>query len=206
MGTEIPPPLGKIERGWKSGKLIPKLLLPQWIFHPCICLPLKTNLPKRPRAPVVYLSAWSPSENACMLTRSSPVWLFVTPWTVACRLLCPPDSPGKSTRVGFHALLQDVFLMQALNLRLFCRLCRQAGRLSPTQEPSESMCMSLLSIHFLSFLNLFACLQILSWWRKNLKFTSNKTTRVGISNKKKTKNFGNKKACRQMVTNTLEKT
>ena len=45
MGTEIPPPLGKMESGWKSGKLIPKLLLPLWIFHPCICLLLKTNFP-----------------------------------------------------------------------------------------------------------------------------------------------------------------
>ena len=148
MGTEIPPPLGKIERGWKSGKLIPKLLLPQWIFHPCICLPLKTNLPKRPRAPVVYLSAWSPSENACMLTRSSPVWLFVTPWTVACRLLCPSDSPGKSTRVGFHALLQDVFLMQALNLRLFCRLCRQAGSLPPRSPLRACACPYSVYISF----------------------------------------------------------
>ena len=75
MGTEIPPPLGKIERGWKSGKLIPKLLLPQWIFHPCICLPLKTNLPKRPRAPVVYLSAWSPSEGAFFLNKLSVYFL-----------------------------------------------------------------------------------------------------------------------------------
>ena len=31
--------------------------------------------------------------------------LFVGPWTVACRLLCPWDSPGKYTGVGCHALL-----------------------------------------------------------------------------------------------------
>ena len=36
----------------------------------------------------------------------SCVWLFATPWTVAPRLLCPWDSPGKSTGVGCHSLLQ----------------------------------------------------------------------------------------------------
>ena len=249
MGTEIPPPLEKMEPGWKSGKLIPKLLLPQWIFPPCICLSLKTNfpggsdgkmsdgnagdlgsipgsvrspgegngnplqysclenpmdggawwatvhgvakswtrlsnfthftqraslvaqrvkyltamweirvqslgrkypleekwqptpvllpgefygreawwatvhgvaksgtrlsdftftfktnLPKRPRAPILYLSAWSPSENACVLTRFNPVWLR-DPGDCSLPDSCPCDSLGKSTRVGFQALL-----------------------------------------------------------------------------------------------------
>ena len=36
----------------------------------------------------------------------SRVRLFVAPWTVACRLLPPWDSPGKSTGVGCHFLLQ----------------------------------------------------------------------------------------------------
>ena len=35
-----------------------------------------------------------------------------TPWTVASRLLCPWDSPGKNTGVGFHALLQGIFPTQ----------------------------------------------------------------------------------------------
>ena len=30
-----------------------------------------------------------------------------TPWTVATRLLCPWDSPGKNTGVGCHLLLYD---------------------------------------------------------------------------------------------------
>ena len=33
-------------------------------------------------------------------------------------LLCPWDSPGKNTRVGFHALLQGIFLTQGSNLCL----------------------------------------------------------------------------------------
>ena len=36
----------------------------------------------------------------------SRVGLFATPWTVAPRLLCPWDSPGKNTGVGCHFLLQ----------------------------------------------------------------------------------------------------
>ena len=42
----------------------------------------------------------------------SRVWLFGTPWTVAYRLLCPRDFPGKSTWVGCHFLLQRISLTQ----------------------------------------------------------------------------------------------
>ena len=44
----------------------------------------------------------------------SRVWLFATPWTVASRLLCPWDSPGKSG-VGCHFLLKGIFLTQGSN-------------------------------------------------------------------------------------------
>ena len=38
------------------------------------------------------------------------------------RLLCPWDSPGKDTRVGFHSLLQGIFPTQGSNLCLLhCR-------------------------------------------------------------------------------------
>ena len=40
----------------------------------------------------------------------------------ATRLLCPWDSPGKSTGVGCHALLQGIFPTLALNLHLLCLL------------------------------------------------------------------------------------
>ena len=41
------------------------------------------------------------------------------------RLLCPWDSPGKSTRVGYHALLQEIFPTERLNPSLLCLLhCR----------------------------------------------------------------------------------
>ena len=48
----------------------------------------------------------------------SVVWLFVTSWTVAYRLLCPWDFPGKNTGVGCHFLLQGIFLTQGSNLHL----------------------------------------------------------------------------------------
>ena len=38
------------------------------------------------------------------------------------RLLCPWDFPGKDTGVGCHALLQEIFLTQGLNLELLCHL------------------------------------------------------------------------------------
>ena len=47
---------------------------------------------------------------ACVLSRFSRARLFVILWTVAARLLCPWDSPGKNAGVGCHALLQGIFL------------------------------------------------------------------------------------------------
>ena len=46
----------------------------------------------------------------CMLSCFSRVRLFVTPWTVALRLLCPWDSPGKNTGGGCHALLHNIHI------------------------------------------------------------------------------------------------
>ena len=46
----------------------------------------------------------------------SRVWLFATPWAVACtRLLHPWDFLGKSAGVGHHFLLQGIFLTQGSN-------------------------------------------------------------------------------------------
>ena len=38
----------------------------------------------------------------CVLSRFSRVWLFVTPWTVAHKLPCPWDSPGKNRQQSCH--------------------------------------------------------------------------------------------------------
>ena len=45
----------------------------------------------------------------------SCVQLSVTPWTVATRLLCPWDSPGRNTGVDCHFLLQRIFPTQGSN-------------------------------------------------------------------------------------------
>ena len=45
----------------------------------------------------------------------SPIQLFLTPWTVAHRLLCPWDFPGKNTGVSCHFLLQGIFQTQGSN-------------------------------------------------------------------------------------------
>ena len=47
---------------------------------------------------------------------------FETPWTVAPRLLCPWNFPGKNTGVGCHPLLQGIFLTQGSNLHFLCLL------------------------------------------------------------------------------------
>ena len=47
--------------------------------------------------------------SACVLSCFSCARLFVILWTVAARLLCRWDSPGKNTGVGCHALLQGIF-------------------------------------------------------------------------------------------------
>ena len=50
--------------------------------------------------------------HACVL---SHVHFLATLWTVAARLLCPWDFPGKNTGVGYHFLLQGIFPTQGLN-------------------------------------------------------------------------------------------
>ena len=52
------------------------------------------------------------------------------------RLLCPLDSPGKSTGVGCHALLQGICPTQGLIMHLLCLLHWQAGSL-PLVPPGK---------------------------------------------------------------------
>ena len=52
-----------------------------------------------------------PCLCTCVLSRFSCVWLLASPWPVKpTRFLCLRDSPGKDTGVGYHALLQRMFL------------------------------------------------------------------------------------------------
>ena len=52
----------------------------------------------------------------CVLSHFSCVRFSATSWIV--RLPCPQDSPGKNARVGCHALLQGIFLIQRSNPHL----------------------------------------------------------------------------------------
>ena len=65
------------------------------------------------------------------------VWLFATPWTVACQTPLYGIFPGKNTGVGCHALLQGIFPTQGLNVCLSCLLHWQAGSL-PLAPPGKS--------------------------------------------------------------------
>ena len=71
-----------------------------------------------------------------MLSCFSHVWLCATLWTA--RLLCPWDSPGKSTGAGCHALLQRIFLIQGLNPYLL-HLPALAGGFFTTSATSWSI-------------------------------------------------------------------
>ena len=59
-------------------------------------------------------------EQSSLCYTVGPCWLsiynLVTVLTIAPRLLCPWDSPGKYTGVGCHFLLQGIFLAQGSNL------------------------------------------------------------------------------------------
>ena len=58
-------------------------------------------------------------------------------------LLCSQDSPGKNTGVGFHALLQGIFLTQESNPRIL-QLLHTAGRFFTT-DTGEAQQRSLIT-------------------------------------------------------------
>ena len=79
----------------------------------------------------------NPSSSLVLHAKSlSCVRLLATLWTVAARLLCPWDSPGKNTGVGCHALLQGVFPAQGSNQCPLCLLHLQTRSL-PLGPPGE---------------------------------------------------------------------
>ena len=63
-------------------------------------------------------SAFAPNDfSACVLS-ASVVFSPATPGLQPTRLLCPWDSPAKSTGGGCHFLLRGIFPTQGLNLCL----------------------------------------------------------------------------------------
>ena len=81
---------------------------------------------------------------ACVLSCSVVSVSFVTPWTIALRLLCPWDFPGKITRVGCHFLLLGIFPTQGSNSHLLCLLHWQVDSLPllPPRKPPWAMNIS----------------------------------------------------------------
>ena len=57
------------------------------------------------------------------------VWLFSTPWTVAHQAPLSMGFSGENTEVGYHALLQGIFLTQGWKLHLWCLMHWQADSL-----------------------------------------------------------------------------
>ena len=80
------------------------------------------------------------TDNHCVLSRFSHVWLFATPGLQPTRLFCPWGSSGKNTRVGCHVLLQGIFPTQGLNPCLLSLLHWQAGSLPlvPPGKPRDN--------------------------------------------------------------------
>jgi len=64
-------------------------------------------------------------------------------------LLHPWDFPGKNTGVGYHLLLQGIFLTQGLNLSLLH--CRQT---LPSEQPGEPFLLIIISL-FVCFFSTF---------------------------------------------------
>ena len=66
---------------------------------------------------------WRKQALRCVLVTQSYLTLCDPMDLQPAKLLCPWDSPGKNTGVGYHSLLQGIFLTQEWNLGLL--LCRQ---------------------------------------------------------------------------------
>ena len=69
---------------------------------------------------ISFSSAWKWKVKVKLLSR---VWLFTIHGLQPTRLLCPWDFPGKSTGMGCHSLLQEIF--QTWGLKLGLLHCRQ---------------------------------------------------------------------------------
>ena len=60
--------------------------------------------------------------NLCVLSHFSCVWLFVTPWTIACQVPLSMEFSKQESGVGYHFLLQGIFLTKGSNPGLLhCR-------------------------------------------------------------------------------------
>jgi len=80
----------------------------------------------------------------------SHVRLFVTPWTVSHKLLCPWDFPGKNTGVDCHFLLHSTHWLCLNDVRIICGVSSVTQPLQPpglqhTRPPCPSPTPSVYS-------------------------------------------------------------
>ena len=127
------------------------------------------------------------STDIVVFQSLSYVWLFTTPWTVACQAPLSWDSPSKNTRVICHAFLQAIFSTQGSSPNFLFLLHWQVGSL-PLEPPRKSLNTRNTDNSFMegNGLMLFAeqqlktapsikCLQMpfrksLPWWFPSTKF------------------------------------
>ena len=92
------------------------------------------------------------------------------------RLLCPWDSPGKNTRVGYHVLLQGIFPTQGSNLGLLhCKqilyLLSYQGSLWVTIEESKIITqlihrfINIKDTYYFKLLSFGGAWYIANWYR-----------------------------------------
>ena len=89
--------------------------------------------------------------RVCVLSCFSHVQLFATLWTVALQTPHLWDSPGKSTGVSSHVLLQGIFVTQGLNPGLLhCRLIlyHLSYRGSPVKDDLPAFQYTTNCLHF----------------------------------------------------------
>ena len=87
-------------------------------------------------------------QLAYMLNSFSCVQLQATLGLQPSSLLCPRDSPGKNTGVGFHAVLQGIFPTQGSNPCLLCLLHWQFFSTSTTWKAPQYLQLDLKPSRF----------------------------------------------------------
>ena len=85
------------------------------------------------------------SQTTCVLNHLGHVWLLRPYELEPARLLCPWDSPGRTTGVSSHGPLQGIFPTQESNLCLLCLL--HCWRILTTEPPGKPQ----IKLHWLQF-------------------------------------------------------
>ena len=92
---------------------------------PTLCNPIDGSPPGSPVPWILQakILGWVAISFSSMCAKLLHLYLTLQRYRPqAARLLCPWVSPGKNTGVGFHFLLQGIFLTQGSNSHLLCLL------------------------------------------------------------------------------------